>query len=607
MTTSSATLLNNTRPFSCRLDCMSSQVYLSSSKLCNVSHDLPHFTTTHKRRKACTARSAQCALLRCPSGHNTPLSTRNVGTLFVTKVNTRCQRSNRPLSNVVCRSSSSSGWPVTVQLSHPSDENLEAWEQPQAWNHFTTGEVAQGVATLVMLERLVALLLEKAAVAFPAPVIVLAAIAAAMAINTPSSRELFAFHEGAVAFFDAWMPMFFVPSVAGIALAPAPAGNDLMKAVIILGGSYLFNLWATAKLTGVVQRLVDLFRGKESSKLPPMSHEERLKRIRTAGKAWSKTVAVGISGALRSIADQSGEADVKQAAGVAASLLGDVAARIQMPKRLAAPPSILCEASLVAGAVLLLPLIVIRSTNALLMTPGLFLITIGFFTAAKRVPAEIRKWLSPTVLAGASIGLIMASYGSSSLLSWRHGIALYKEGAGAILAMLIGPAVASLGFKVHSQRKLLERSTLQLFLVCLLVVPSGLLVTAAIGGVLGASIGVTASLLPATTTLGLAREMVTLLGGNKGLVVAGVTIAGTAGISTAAQLMAYWKVEGALARGMAVGASSHTLGASAIAVSEPQAAAVAGLALALKGTITVIAISYAPFRQLLLNIASSSL
>lgn len=479
---------------------------------------------------------------------------------------------------------------------------LEAWERAQSWEHFSGVEVVQGVATMVAVERATAVAGKAFGIPFPAPVLVLAAVGLLMALNNPTSLQLFEFNAGAVAFFDTWLPMFFVPSVAGIALAPATAGSDIIKGALILGGSYAFNLWGTARLSVAVEKYLEL-RGGDNGGV--MSHEERLSRIGNAARVWSKVAMGEGAKALSSVGKSSSKGDLKQVTEAAARLLNDVAEKIKLPKRLAPDSPSLPKTSLLGGIALLLPLLLIPATraNSALMTPGFLLLTIGLFTYAKRLPPTVRKWLSPTVVAGTSIATLCALYGTLSLSSWRSGIQLYKDGAGAIFVMLIGPAVASLGYKVHTQRVLLEKSVLQLLLSCLVIVPSGLIVTALIGRILGASSVVTLSLVPATTTLGLAFEMGSLLEAHRGLIVAGVTIAGTVGISTARQLLAFWKVEGAVARGMAVGASSHTLGASAIAVDEPQAAAVAGLTLALKGTFSVFAITYPPFRNLLLTIA----
>jgi hypothetical protein len=60
----------------------------------------------------------------------------------------------------------------------------------------------------------------------------------------------------------------------------------------------------------------------------------------------------------------------------------------------------------------------------------------------------VKKVLSPTVMSGLLMSGVLATYGSLCLGRWSNGISTYMKGAGRSISLLIGPAVAALGFKV---------------------------------------------------------------------------------------------------------------------------------------------------------------
>ncbi|CAI5945248.1 unnamed protein product [Closterium sp. NIES-65] len=316
-----------------------------------------------------------------------------------------------------------------------------------------------------------------------------------------------------------------------------------------------------------------------------------------------------------------------------------------------------------AAALVLSPALLTPVPTAQMVAPGLLLLSIAVFQSAKTLPANVRALLVPTVAAGGVMTALMAMYGSYALNNWQAGIRLYSQGAGAFLVALIGPAVGALGFKVFTEKSLLKRYALDIAATCAIMVPIQFMVTALLGRLLMAPPIVINSLIPShvravpcravpchhsrsshrdgasplcqhtglvvaawimphclfpshpawpllsvfpfsnlpllQTTLGLAIEMVPLLSASTGLVVAGVTIAGTTGISTARTLLDQWKVQmgegkgrkgverggggggiwdtgwvqDAIHRGLAVGIASHSLGTSALVAEEPRSAA----------------------------------
>lgn len=425
-------------------------------------------------------------------------------------------------------------------------------------------------------ERATAAALKAAGSTLPAPVVMLAAIGAVMALGGQMAADIYDWMHPAISFFDQWMPLFFVPSISAIALAPLPRGGDLARSVALLGCSYTFTLWASASVATVVRQLLQRLNIGKKSSASQMSDSERISRIGDAAKSWTKQIAKAGARKLASTALQSEDRDVQKIAIQGASILGQLAEKVPGPSRTPAMPTIPLLTPAVVysiAAALLVPQLLASQPSALLMTPGLLVLSVALFNSAKTLPASIKTWLGPTLAAGLTMCGGMALYGTSIGASWQAGIRLYTTGAGGLLGLLIGPAVAALGFKVFSQKALLQQHALDLVITCTLMAPLQFLGGAVFGRVLGAPPLVTSSLLPAHTTLGMALGMGPLLGASAGLIVAGVTIAGTTGISTAQNLLDSWKVKDPTSRGLAVGIASHSLGTSALVSTEPRSAA----------------------------------
>ncbi|GJP49523.1 hypothetical protein CLOM_g8723 [Closterium sp. NIES-68] len=535
-----------------------------------------------------------------------------------------------PRNKLVTRTPGNFSSRLSVRASAVSrnGDTREVWEVPPSWRDFPIVRTIAGVAVLFAIERALAATARAYSFPVPAPVLMLAGIGALMATGTKAAEMVYDWSYPAISFFDQWMPLFFVPSVASIALAPLPTGIALTKSIALLLSSYLLTLFLSALLARSIGYLLDSWgsfvtslaeRGRKGAgrggrrKRGPlgdgsMSDGEKVERLGDAARMWGKQAAQVGAKALAKAAMGAGEKDVQQLAVKAAKALDKVADSIKTPARQKLPPLPLSSAKYLylAAAVMLSPALLTPVPTAPMVAPGLLLLSIAVFQSAKTLPANIRSLLVPTVAAGGIMTAMMAMYGSYALNNWQAGIRLYSQGAGAFLVALIGPAVGALGFKVHTEKPLLKRYALDIAATCAIMAPVQFVVTALLGRLLMAPKLVVNSLIPSHTTLGLAIEMVPLLSASTGLVVAGVTIAGTTGISTARTLLDQWKVRDAIHRGLAVGIASHSLGTSALVAEEPRSAAVSGLAFALKGTLSVILISIPAFRVALLQLAGTA-
>ena len=161
--------------------------------------------------------------------------------------------------------------------------------------------------------------------------------------------------------------------------------------------------------------------------------------------------------------------------------------------------------------------------------------------------------------------------------SWKREGQAYLAGPAKVYTDALGPAIATLGMLTHTHRAVLVSHWRALVAGCMVAAPVGLLFTGMVGGkVLHLSSREVASLLPATTTTGLAVTMAPALPmAFSEWIPIGTVCCGLSG-------MAFWPVllritrlnkSSALARGFAVGAVSHVSGVAGLAGAGQAAAA----------------------------------
>ena len=125
----------------------------------------------------------------------------------------------------------------------------------------------------------------------------------------------------------------------------------------------------------------------------------------------------------------------------------------------------------------------------------------AYMVCAKLTPKALRLVFPPTVASGALLGAVLWSIGGAPQ------IRRYLDGAGAAMLKPVSPAMISLGLLVHTHRPLLRAAWRPLLIACVLSAPLGMVATAHGGAALQLSPAITAALLPASTTTGLAMTM----------------------------------------------------------------------------------------------------
>ena len=159
--------------------------------------------------------------------------------------------------------------------------------------------------------------------------------------------------------------------------------------------------------------------------------------------------------------------------------------------------------------------------------------------------------------------------------------------AGAqFIHFLLGPAVVALAWPLWQRRAALRRTWLRLLLVSVAGAAATVGSALALGWVLGLPHNVLLSLAPKSVTAPVAMGVAEQIGGVPALAAAFAVLTGLVGALSAKYLYQWLGVPvtrgGWRARGFALGAASHGIGAARAMQVHPEAGAYAGLALGLQ-------------------------
>ena len=200
---------------------------------------------------------------------------------------------------------------------------------------------------------------------------------------------------------------------------------------------------------------------------------------------------------------------------------------------------------------------------AIIRAPAYVGLSVAAYVAASRLlPQGAKKFCPPNV--GCAILLLGVLMPVGGLAEVR----CYLECAGTILMSAVHPAMVTLGLYAHSHRAILREQRLTFAILASAVAPALLFTTAFAGRAIGLKPEEVASVLPASTTTGLALTMPT----GCPLIRQEWVAAGTAFFSGVTQvtmplLLATTGLGSAcppLARGVAVGAVAHVGGMAAL-------------------------------------------
>jgi len=167
----------------------------------------------------------------------------------------------------------------------------------------------------------------------------------------------------------------------------------------------------------------------------------------------------------------------------------------------------------------------------------------------------------------------------------------YMDSA-VILKFLLGPAVVSLAVPVYKGRETIKAYTKEITLGIAVGGTVAILSAFYIAKLLGGSEEVLLSIAPKSVTTAIAIGISEKIGGIPALTAVLVILTGIMGNALGPELLGLARVRDRIARGLAMGVSSHGLGTARIILEDELAGAVSGLAMALNGVFTSLLLPY---------------
>jgi predicted murein hydrolase (TIGR00659 family) len=167
----------------------------------------------------------------------------------------------------------------------------------------------------------------------------------------------------------------------------------------------------------------------------------------------------------------------------------------------------------------------------------------------------------------------------------------YMESAG-ILKFLLGPAVVSLAVPVYKGRETIKAYAREITVGIAVGGTVAILSAFYTAELLGGSNEVLLSMAPKSVTTAIAIGVSEKIGGIPALTAVLVILTGILGNAVGVELLDALKVRDRIARGLAMGVTSHGLGTARIILDDELAGAVSGLAMALNGVFTSLVLPY---------------
>ena len=203
---------------------------------------------------------------------------------------------------------------------------------------------------------------------------------------------------------------------------------------------------------------------------------------------------------------------------------------------------------------------------------------IGLYLACIKLYRTVRFALFHPVLLTIIILIVL-------LMSLGVPYQTFREGSRMIHFML-GPSVVALGYILYQQVGHLKGNVISIMVAITVGAMVGIASIVGIGHLLGVKQALIASLAPKSVTTPIAMELAGNNGGVPGLTAVIVVCAGILGSIIGPPIMKLMGIKSPVAKGLAMGASSHGIGTAAAIQMGAIEGALSGLAIGIMGLIT---------------------
>ena len=214
---------------------------------------------------------------------------------------------------------------------------------------------------------------------------------------------------------------------------------------------------------------------------------------------------------------------------------------------------------------------------------GIFLTLTVFYVFSKIYEKKKAFYLNPILLSIVTIALILKGF--------KIEYSLYMESA-RILSFLLGPAVVSLAIPLYKQRMIIKKYAKEISIGVALGGLTAILSAFYIAKALGGDEAVLLSIAPKSVTTAIAIGVSEKIGGIPALTAVLVILTGILGNAIGVEILDMARIRDRVARGLAMGISSHGLGTARIILNDELSGAVSGLGMALNGIFTSLVLPY---------------
>jgi len=421
-------------------------------------------------------------------------------------------------------------------------------------------DAVTGTVVLTIIERIVNKFFVDAGIKFPAQLggcgILFAFLVLADAIAPGKGNAMFEYLTPGTTLLTKWLPVFFVPGLAMLPLAPSVgSGMEVAKVLLVTGLGFVYTLYSVA--------FTVLFLRKLDGKIAPPA----------PAQATKKSTPVASGPPAKPFSEEA--------------------------------MSFLFKTSVVTGIGSLLTEKFM--SDAVWGTPlkatFFFAATFASYVGCARLPAAFVKAVHPLLTSTFVVWGLLGAYGAATGASFVDSVKTYKTsslawnaaGAGDLLLFCLGPSVVSFAVSMYSRKKIMLEN-FKIVVAAIMVSSLGALFgTAAftnlirLGGSSGNALMIRLSMLARNITTALAIPVTQMLGGDIAIAVVVVVLTGIIGAQYGRKLLDLVNIQDPITRGLAVGSAAQGLGVSSM-VPEVDAFPFAAMAMALTavaGTIFV--------------------
>jgi len=243
--------------------------------------------------------------------------------------------------------------------------------------------------------------------------------------------------------------------------------------------------------------------------------------------------------------------------------------------------------------------------------------TFAGYVWGARLPSSFTSIVHPLVTSTMATLLVTKVASLATGSSFHDLLSTYKSGslspmltgAGDILLFLLGPTVVSFAISIYSRKAVIADNFLVIFTGMLVASAGGLFATAAFVRLI--QVGATAgrilrlSLLPRNVTTPLAIAITQILGGDISFTAAVVVLTGIFGGTFGSRILTAVGIEDPISRGIGIGASAQGLGVASMS-NEKEAFPFAAVSMILTAVAATCMVSIPSVKDILINLATGS-